>query len=78
MIGGILTIEYTSGPTILFGGVEFFSTIDEFGTMIVATLAVEQNRESSLVVDEGQTVSTIDGLDTMIVVILAVEEMGGS
>ena len=61
MIGGILTIEDTSGPTILVGGVEFFSTIDEFGTMIIVTLVVEENWRSTLSVDEGQTVMTIDG-----------------
>ena len=53
MIGEILTIEDTSGPRILVGGVETFSTIDELGTIIVATLAVKEKRESSLLVDEG-------------------------
>ena len=77
MIGGILTVEDTSEPTILVGGVGIFSTIEEFGTMIIVTLAVEETRRSKILVDEGQTGSTIDGIGTMIVTILAVKEMGG-
>ena len=78
MIGGILNIEDTSGPTILVGGVGIFSTVEEFGTMIITTLTVEETRGSILLVDEGQTISTIDGLCTIIVVILVVKEMGWS
>ena len=42
MISGILIVEDTSGPTILVCGVEYFSIVEEFGIIIVETLAVEK------------------------------------
>ena len=78
MIGGMVTIEDTSGPKNLVGGVETFPTIHESGTMIVAALAVEADWGLTLLVDEGHIATTIDRLDTMIIAILVVEEMGWS
>ena len=59
MIGGILTVEDTSGSTLLVGGVEAFLTVEEFGNIIVATLTVKETSRSTLLVDEGQTTSII-------------------
>ena len=46
--------------------------------MLIATLAVEENWGSTILVDEGQTIVIIDVLGAMIVAILAVKEMDGS
>ena len=46
MIGGRLTVEDTSGSTLLVGGVETFSTVYGFSTMIVA------NWQSNKLVDQ--------------------------
>ena len=46
--------------------------------MLIATLAVEENWGSTILVDEGQTIFIIDVLGAMIVATLAVEEIDGS
>ena len=43
MNGGIVTIDDTRGQKNLVDGVETFSTIVKFGTMIVTTLTDEEN-----------------------------------
>ena len=81
MVDGIVTFEDTSEPINLVDDVETFSTIDEFSsTMIDATLVVEENGLSTLLVNKEPAFAIIDisGAGTMIGAALSVEDMAGS
>ena len=81
IVDGIVTFEDTSGPIKLVDDVERFQQLMNFGrTVIDATLLVEENWLSTLLVKEEPTVAIINvsNTGTMISTTLPVREMDGS